>query len=247
MNAIIGTAGWTIPASDRACFPAEGGSLERYAARFGGAEINSSFHRPHRASTWAKWAQSVPDDFRFAAKIPKTITHQARLAGCEALVAAFLGDVAPLGHKLAILLVQLPPSLAFDPLIALPFLDRLATTAPCRIACEPRHPSWFEAEADALLAGMEVARVAADPARRPEAASPGGWRGLGYWRLHGSPIMYRSAYGADRLESYAKAIAADLEAGRQSWCMFDNTAASAATADALALQRRLADGGSASC
>jgi uncharacterized protein YecE (DUF72 family) len=247
MEAIIGTAGWTIPTSERAFFPAEGTSLERYAARFGGVEINSSFHRPHRASTWAKWAESVPEDFRFAAKIPKTITHQSKLVDCNDLVAAFLGDVAPLGARLAVLLVQLPPSLAFDPAIALPFLDRLAAAAACRIACEPRHPTWFEAGADALLAGIGIARVAADPARVPDAALPGGWRGLSYWRLHGSPIMYRSAYGADRLEPYAKAIADDLGAGRESWCMFDNTASSAATADALALQRRLADGGPASC
>jgi uncharacterized protein YecE (DUF72 family) len=82
MAYVIGTAGWTIPAPDAAAFPEEGSSLERYAARFGGAEINSSFHRPHRRSTWEKWGASVPDRFRFSVKLPKTITHQLKLRDC---------------------------------------------------------------------------------------------------------------------------------------------------------------------
>jgi uncharacterized protein YecE (DUF72 family) len=240
MKAIIGTAGWTIPSRERERFPAEGSSLIRYAARFRGVEINSSFHRPHRAATWNRWAESVPEHFRFAVKIPKTITHQRKLVDCDELATAFLGDVALLGGKLSILLVQLPPSLAFEPAIAEAFFASFATAAPCRVACEPRHPSWFAADADALLAGLQVARVAADPARIPEAASPGGWRDLAYWRLHGSPVMYRSPYGAERLEPYAQAIETELAAGRDAWCMFDNTASSEATADALALDARLA-------
>jgi uncharacterized protein YecE (DUF72 family) len=76
--------------------------------------------------------------------------------------------------------------------------------------------------------------VAADPARHPGAGEPGGWRGLAYLRLHGSPIMYRSSYG-DRIAGYAAALKAEAEAGREAWCVFDNTASSAATGDALAL------------
>jgi uncharacterized protein YecE (DUF72 family) len=77
---------------------------------FSCAEINSSFHRPHRASTWEKWRDSVPSDFRFSVKLPKTVTHVARLVGTEELIAAFLGEAGLLGEKLAVLLVQLPPS-----------------------------------------------------------------------------------------------------------------------------------------
>jgi uncharacterized protein YecE (DUF72 family) len=155
------------------------------------------------------------------------------------LVSAFLEEVAPLGDKLAVLLVQLPPKLAFDAAVANEFFaDLQARSGGRAIACEPRHPSWFEAEADALLAGLQVARVAVDPAVVPAAAEPGGWRGLNYWRLHGSPVMYRSAYGAERLEAYAEALAEAHQAGRPAWCMFDNTASSAATADALWLAKR---------
>ena len=239
MRAVIGTAGWSIPALEAERFPGEGTSLERYASVLGGVEINSSFHRSHRASTWQRWAESVPEHFRFSAKLPKTVTHQKKLVDCGELVGLFLEEVAGLGEKLEILLVQLPPKLAFVAEVAEPFLTDLRERSGVAIACEPRHPSWFEAEADTLLAEIGVARVAADPAVVPAAALPGGGGALAYWRLHGSPVMYRSAYGAERLEAYAAAMAEAAAGGRRVWCMFDNTASSAATGDALWLDDRL--------
>ncbi|HEY0013031.1 MAG TPA: DUF72 domain-containing protein [Allosphingosinicella sp.] len=239
----IGTAGWSIAADSAQAFPQDGTGLERYASVFHGVEINSSFHRSHRASTWARWAASVPETFRFAVKLPKTISHRNKLVDCEALAEAFVEEACALGDKLAVLLLQLPPKLGFESAIAEEFLATLKTLSPARIACEPRHPSWFEPDAGALLDRLEVARVAADPAVVPAAAQPGGWRGLAYWRLHGSPVMYRSAYGAERLEICAEAIAAAAARGAETWCMFDNTASSAATADALTLRDLLSAGG----
>ena len=239
----IGTAGWSIPLRDAEQFPADGTSLQRYAARFACAEINSSFHRPHRPSTYERWAAAVPEDFRFSAKFPKTITHKQRLIDADDLVAGFVAETAGLGSKLAVILVQLPPSLAFDAAVAARFLDRLRGATGAAIACEPRHPSWFEDEADALLAERQVARVAADPAKVPAASMPGGWRGFAYYRLHGSPVPYRSSYEGERLQAYADAMAADLEQGRDVWCIFDNTASSAATGNALDLKTLLGDRG----
>jgi uncharacterized protein YecE (DUF72 family) len=238
--AVIGTAGWSIAGAAADAFPAEGSALERYSARFGGVEINSSFHRPHRASTWARWAESVPAGFRFAVKLPKTISHQHKLVDCDALVDRFLTEAGGLGEKLSVLLLQLPPKLAFDPSVAAPFLRRLVERAgTARVACEPRHPSWLDQPAETLLADLGIARVAADPAPAPAAAAPGGWRGLAYWRLHGSPVVYRSAYDEARLAAYAEAIAAAEAAGSEAWCMFDNTASSAATGNALRMVERL--------
>ncbi|MEO7635727.1 MAG: DUF72 domain-containing protein [Sphingomicrobium sp.] len=217
-------------------FPSTGTALERYAERFSAVEINSSFHRPHRAATWARWRDSVPEAFRFAAKLPKTITHQAKLVDCADLLTQFLAQVEALGPKLGVLLVQLPPKLQYERTTADAFFVDLAARTPAAIACEPRNASWFTPEADQALAGRKVARVAADPALSPEAGRPGGWRGLSYWRLHGSPVMYRSSY-ADRIADYARTIAGDCAPER--WCMFDNTASSAATADALAMREAL--------
>ena len=240
MTLIVGTAGWSIARTEAERFPAEGTALERYSARFAGVEINSSFHRPHRASTWQRWAEQVPDHFRFSVKVPKTITHKQKLVDCGDLLHAFLEEANGLGDKLAILLVQLPPSLAFDPQLAESFFALLEKSSPAAIACEPRHPSWFEAAASELLDRLQVARVAADPARVPEAALPGGWRGLSYFRLHGSPVPYRSSYDEERLDAYADLIRQDLDRGTPVWCMFDNTASSAATGNALSLMEKLA-------
>jgi uncharacterized protein YecE (DUF72 family) len=234
-RAIVGTAGWSIPRADAPSFAAEGTSLQRYARRFAGVEVNSSFHRPHRRSTWQRWADSVPPDFRFAAKVPKTITHQRKLVECADVLDAFMDEVGGLGDKLAVLLVQLPPKLAFAADLATGFFTDLATRTPVRIACEPRHPSWFDAKADALLTGLRVARVTADPACVAAAGMPGGWQGFAYYRLHGSPQMYRSSYDSERLEAYARSITVGVEGGRDAWCMFDNTASSVATANALDL------------
>jgi uncharacterized protein YecE (DUF72 family) len=226
----VGTAGWAIPRAVAGSFPEEGSGLQRYAARFDVAEINSSFHRQHRPGTYARWAESTPEGFRFSAKLPRTITHDLRLASAEAELDRFLGEIAGLGSKLGPLLVQLPPSLAFAPEVAAPFLGQLRARHAGGLALEPRHASWFGIEADALLSQHRVARVAADPARVPLAAEPGGWPGLVYYRLHGSPRPYYSAYAG----TYLEALAAKLSATSvETWCIFDNTASGAAAGNAL--------------
>jgi uncharacterized protein YecE (DUF72 family) len=154
----IGTAGWAIPRNSAAAFAGEGTTLERYAGRFAAAEINSSFHRPHRPDTYARWAAAVPASFRFAVKTPRAITHERRLIGAEATLDRFLAEIQPLGKKLGPLLVQLPPSLAFDRAVVEAFFATLRERHRGPVACEPRHATWFEPEADALLRGFAVAR-----------------------------------------------------------------------------------------
>jgi uncharacterized protein YecE (DUF72 family) len=233
----IGTAGWSVPKALAAAFPAEGSGLERYAARFNAAEINSTFHRSHRSSTYARWAGSVGPGFRFSVKLPKTITHGARLVACEPLIEAFGAEVAPLGAVRGPTLVQLPPSLAFEATVATRFFEALARLVGGPVACEPRHSSWFEPAAETLLMEHRAARVAADPARVPAAAIPGGWPGLVYYRLHGSPRVYWSAYERDWLVPLASEMRRLREARRECWVIFDNTAGSAATANALELAK----------
>lgn len=234
----VGTAGWTIPREAAGSFPDEGSSLERYAARLPVVEINSSFHRSHRVSTWERWRDSVPATFRFSVKVPKAITHEAKLCDCEQLLDAFLLEAEVLGDKLAVLLVQLPPKLQFEFKRATSFFDELKARSGAKLVCEPRNTSWFTAEADALLNDHRVARVAADPAICKLAAVPGGWRELSYWRLHGSPQLYRSTYAA-KIPDLAKRIASVADQTADAWVIFDNTASSAATSDALALMEAL--------
>ncbi|RYD65714.1 MAG: DUF72 domain-containing protein [Sphingomonadales bacterium] len=233
--AVVGTAGWSIPRKDAERFPPQGTALERYSRVFEGVEVNSSFYRTHRTSTWAKWAECVPGSFRFAVKVPRTITHQARLIETDSLIAQFVEEIRPLGKKLELLLVQMPPSLGFDAATAARFFETLRSAIDAEIVCEPRHQSWFADNVDKLLANLRVTRAAADPALRASAAQPGGWAGLDYWRLHGSPEMYRSSYTTDAIDFYARRISQATADGRRSWCVFDNTATGAATANALSV------------
>ncbi len=235
-GAFVGCAGWSLPREEQPRFPAEGTHLQRYAARFPAVEINSSFYRPHRPATYARWAASVPDGFRFSVKVPKAITHTARLADTEALLDAFLAESSALGPKLGCLLIQLPPSLALDEETAAAFFRSLRERHEGAVACEPRHPTWFTAQAEALLAEWRIARVAADPVRAGTTAEPGGWPGLEYHRLHGSPRIYYSDYPADYLAALAASI---RDCAVPAWCIFDNTAAGAATANALDLLEAL--------
>lgn len=235
----IGTAGWSLPREAQAEFPAEGTHLERYAARFPAVEINTSFYRPHRPATYERWAASVPPGFRFSVKVPKAITHGLRLRGAADALDAFLAEAGALGDRLGCLLVQLPPSLELDAAAAGAFFAELRARTPVDVACEPRHASWFTAEAGALLAAAGVARVAADPARVPEAGEPGGSPDVVYHRLHGSPRTYYSAYDAAYLDALAARLREDAASGKRAWCIFDNTASGAATANALALLARL--------
>ncbi|HYW50263.1 MAG TPA: DUF72 domain-containing protein [Gemmatimonadaceae bacterium] len=235
MTAFIGTAGWSLPREAQSHFPALGTHLERYAARFPAVEINSSFYRPHRPETYARWAASVPATFRFCVKLPRTITHDARLVQAGPLLDDFLPGPAALGATFGCLLVQLPPSLGYDADVTEDFLGELCARYDGPIAIEPRHASWFDADVDALLTAWQVARVAADPARVPEAAIPGGWPGMVYFRLHGSPRMYYSAYD----DAYLDRVAAQLgEAPADAWCIFDNTTLGAATENALGVLER---------
>jgi uncharacterized protein YecE (DUF72 family) len=224
---VVGTAGWSVPRASAPRVPVTGTHLERYASVFDGVEINSSFYRPHAPATYARWAAATPGHFRFAVKVPKAITHDDALRRPRGRWAQFLDETNGLGEKRGPLLAQLPPSLAFETRVAQRFFACVREHYDGPLVCEPRHATWFTAVATRLLEAHRVARVAADPARVPEAALPGGWTGLTYARLHGSPRTYWSRYDAVFLAGLASTLLAAAPRG-DVWCIFDNTASGAA-------------------
>lgn len=233
----IGTAGWAIPRLQAQSFPAEGSGLQRYSAVFNALEINSTFSKEHKASTFARWAETVPDDFRFSIKMPKKISHELKLMHADDDVARFAEAVLPLGGKSGPWLLQLPPSLALDSKAAQAFFKNLRKRYAGALVFEPRHASWFDDKVDALLQDFSISRVAADPAKVPAAASPGGVTDIVYYRLHGSPRVYYSSYDDAFLETLAAALRKITT--RDIWCIFDNTASGAAAANALSLKKLL--------
>ncbi len=229
----IGTAGWSIRRALSDDFPEEGSQLERYAARMNCVEINSSFYRSHQPKTYERWAASTPADFRFAVKLPKQITHERRLVDAGDLVKAFASEAEGLGHKWAVLLVQLPPSLHFDADVAGAFFEVAHAQFKGALVCEPRHASWFSPEAGKFLRRAKVSRVATDPSKWPGSDEPGGWTtAVSYFRWHGSPRVYWSAYDHAWLQERAR----NLPDSPACWCIFDNTASGAALDNARRLQ-----------
>ena len=236
----LGIAGWAIRREHSHRFADVGTHLQRYATLFNAVEINSCFYRPHRRATYERWADSVPEGFRFAVKLPKVITHDQRMVDAEARLEQFLDETGGLGDKRGPILIQLPPSFAFDGVVVATFLAQLRQRFNGDAVLEPRHETWFTDEVDSLLCEYQIARVAADPARVPAARSAGGYEGIVYIRLHGSPRIYYSAYSPEVLDSVAAEIQSWLARGVRTWCIFDNTALGFATSDALTVQAVLA-------
>lgn len=241
----IGTAAWANPPAERSIRAADHSHLQHYAAHFDAVEINSSFYRPHQQSTYARWAASTPAGFRFSVKAPRSVTHECGLRQCRVELRQFLQEVAGLGRKLRVILVQTPASLAFEARVATRFFASLTAASPCQIACEPRHPSWFSPRAEAVLSRYGVSRVAADPARPAGADEPGGARKLIYYRLHGSPRMYYSAYSTEFLRQLSVKLRALSGSSTEVWCVFDNTALYEAWDNALQLRGLLLGASSA--
>ena len=232
----VGTAGWNIPRLHRGRFAAEGSGLQRYASRLNVAEINSSFYRSHAVNTYERWAASVPGGFRFAVKMPKAITHERALLRAREPLTRFLDEIAGLGAALGPLLLQLPPSHAFESRRVGRFLALLRGRFDGDVVCEPRHVTWTSAAATKMLTESRVARVAADPPRASGLEQPGGWPGMVYFRWHGSPRPYFSAYSGEQLDELAVKLS---RSAVDAWCIFDNTGSGAAAGNALDLREFL--------
>ena len=234
----VGVAGWSIPSRYGSALPGEGSHLERYAQRLPVVEINSSFHRHHRATTYARWAGAVPSHFRFSVKVPRAFTHEGELIARADVLDQFADEMAGLGKKLGVILVQLPPKLEFDSVATRRFFRVIRKRIDVQYVCEPRHPTWGSDRADRLLADLSVARVAADPPPWPGANEPGGDRELIYFRWHGQPRKYYSDYGRECLATLEREIAGS--GAREAWAIFDNTAHGHALGNALALKEAIA-------
>ena len=234
----VGIAGWSIRKEHVDLFAKDGTHLQRYASRFDAVEINSSFYQSHQRDTYEKWAKSVPARFRFAVKAPKLLTHEYGLAETGEPLSRFADEISGLGKKLGCVLVQLPPSLAYEPRTVETFFASFRARYRGPLVCEPRHPTWFTGAGDRRLDAHGVGRVGADPPCAEDGGEPAASRRVRYYRLHGSPQMYYSSYSSDYLDCLARRLTA---AGRTPvWCIFDNTARGAAVINARELLEKLA-------
>src|SRR5919198_1271774 len=159
MQPYIGCSGWSYSAWLGHFYPAH---LDRreflryYSQVFDFVEIDSSFYRPPNLFMTKRWASITPDDFRFTAKFPRSITHEKRLTDPEKELQYFFDVMRPLRNKLLALLLQLPPSLtAKEGLKKLEALVHMLSPD-FRYAVEVRHNSWFDKSVYKLLSDNDI-------------------------------------------------------------------------------------------
>ncbi|HXV92254.1 MAG TPA: DUF72 domain-containing protein [Pseudonocardia sp.] len=268
MEVRIGTSGWRYAPWRGTFYPAglpQRRELEHLSRRVTSVEINGSFYSLQRPELYRAWAAETPDDFVFAVKGGRFITHMKQLRDVRIPLANFFASgVLALGPKLGPVLWQLPPRMRFDPARLGGFLELLPATTveaaalacehdarlddrcltvadadrPLCHAVEPRHESFRDPACAALLREHGVALVVSD--------SPGTWpvfdevtAGFVYVRLHGAEELYASGYGPEALDAWAGRIREWCDQGRDVWVYFDNDAKVHAPFDAIALLGRV--------
>jgi uncharacterized protein YecE (DUF72 family) len=231
---VIGTSGWQYRDWRPGLYPAKLPQrlwLERFAEEFETVEVNNAFYRLPERHTFEQWRARTPDDFRFAVKMSRYLTHIKRLKDPAEPVARFLARADALGDKLGPVLLQLPPTLKVD----VAALDETLGLFPAhvRVAVEPRHESWWTDEVRALLERHGAALSWADRKGRP--LSPL-WRttDFGYLRMHEGRAKPWPRYGRRALSAWLDRIGERL-AGVTTWVFFNNDPGGAAVIDAAAM------------
>jgi uncharacterized protein YecE (DUF72 family) len=240
-RAYIGTSGWTYPSWRQHFYRDIPRShwLTYAASQFSALEVNGSFYSQIRPETYRSWAEQVPDDFRFALKGHRFITHYKQLRDVGESVARVLTQAQPLGHKLAVVVWQLPARTTLDLARLDGFLAVLARHPGVRHALELRHKSWFTDEVAARLAAARVASCLSDAPDFP--LWPAVTTDLVYVRLHGHTRKYASSYSPASLRRWAARTHAWRDEGRDVHVYFDNDAEGHAVANARTLLTMVGD------
>jgi uncharacterized protein YecE (DUF72 family) len=232
----IGCSGWNYRHWEGVFYPetlAKSEWLQYYASIFNTVEINATFYRQFKDSTYINWYNKVPQGFCFSVKMSKYITHIKRLVDVSAEVQTCVASASLLQEKLGVILIQLPPSLKFDASLVDDFLAILPGNY--RYTIEARHTSWLCDSSLELLQRYNVGWCISDTAGRYpyyEAITAD----FVYIRLHGSTQLYASNYSNSELEQWAQKI---MKWNKTTWCYFDNDFNAYAANNAMTLQKIL--------
>jgi uncharacterized protein YecE (DUF72 family) len=232
----VGISGWRYKPWRGVFYPKalpQRRELEYAAGIFGSVEINGTFYSLQRPESFARWADATPDDFVFAVKGSRYITHMLRLTKIRKPLANFFASgVLRLGPKLGPILWQFPPQFRFNPEKIEAFVKllprdtsearalarrhdkrvsgrswlRIDDNRPLRYAMEIRHPSFVSPEFTKLLRRYNVALVCADAVSWPRLMDV--TSDFVYCRLHGSEELYASGYDGKSLDEWAARVAA---------------------------------------
>ncbi|MEB3981371.1 DUF72 domain-containing protein [Mycobacterium sp. 663a-19] len=240
MTVRIGTSGWSYQHWTNVLYPkglAPAKRLARYAEVFDTVELNGSFYRWPRDSTFAAWREQLPAGFTMSVKAHRGLTHYRRLASPEPWIERFIRCWDLLGERHGVLLVQLHPEQQRDDERLDSFLRQVP--ASIRVAMELRHPSWNDPAVYQLLERRRAAYVVMSGAGL--ACVPRATTDFVYVRLHGPDrdAIYAGSYSDDELRRWADRIAGWDRDNRDVWVYFNNDLGGHAVRNAVTLQEHL--------
>ncbi len=233
----IGTSGWTYDHWREVFYPKDCPKakwLDFYTRHYGTVELNASFYRLPKPQTFENWRERTPDNFLWAVKANRYITHIKRLKDPEEPLERFFGSADALKEKLGPILIQLPPSLSFDEAVLSNFCQHLKGNY--RYALEVRHPSWAQERVIEILRDNNIAFCISDSAGRYPYIEEDTATFI-YVRLHGSRKLYGSEYSEEELQTYARKI---RDWSKDTYLYFDNDYAGYAIKNAIRLKEILA-------
>ncbi len=233
----VGTSGWNYPHWRGIFYPPGLPTkkwLSYYATYFDTVEINATFYGTPKEKTFKNWYEAVPDDFLFAVKASRFITHIKRLREVGEAIKRFYRVVAPLGEKLGPILFQFPPNLKYDRSLLEEFLGLLDPIYQTTI--EVRHESFDNPEFFELLRRAGVALCLSDTAGKYPSLIEVLTTDFVYVRLHGSRVLYHSCYTEEELKDWATKL---KTWGLPGYVYFDNDALGWAVPNALRLKALL--------
>lgn len=247
----IGTSGWMYKDWGKEFYPEDlkKGHLTFLAKEFSTVEVNSSFYHLPKAKTFSKWKNETPEDFCFAVKLSRFITHRKHLKGVRGSLELFLSRAKYMEEKLGVVLIQLPPSLKFDKSIISKFVEDLHVvsnrTLSTRFALEPRHASWMTEENKEFLLPLlkkeNIALVFPHSAKIPSftPTKENITADFIYVRFHGPSEFASSRYGAAKLRPWADRIKNWNKEGHLVFVYFNNDVHGHAVHDARTLVRQV--------
>ena len=232
---LVGTSGWNYDHWYNVFYPddvAKKSRLGYYSTVFNTVEVNATFYRSFKHTTFQKWYDETPEDFTWAVKAVRDITHQKRLNDVEDSIQMFMESIQPLKEKIGPVLFQLPPSLQFNKEIVEKFLKLLPSGF--RYVIEGRHQSWIEPDVQLLLKDHNIAWCISDSAGKyPYLESI--TADYTYIRLHGSQKLYASNYTDDEIKHWADKI---YKWNIDTYVYFDNDANGYAPLNAASLIKK---------
>ena len=240
MTARIGTSGWSYDHWENVLYPPGMPSRDRlaaYVSRFDTVELNASFYRWPRDTTFAGWRRRLPAGFALSVKAPRGLTHAKKLYAPEVWIERIARCWHELGDRRAVLLVQLPPNLERDDSRLEYFLAALPDWI--RVAVELRHPSWNDDAVFALLERHGAAYCVMSGAGLPcilRATAP-----FVYLRLHGPDhdSLYGGSYSDQDLAWWAERIREWEASAHEVYVYFNNDGGGNAVRNAETLRRML--------